>query len=202
MKRSAKLAITISYPTSANGIIVFLLLFLKLQTSGYYNWILVNFILNITERPDIDVTSGKSRENHMTYAPFANLAKWKIWKGSKSHNQKENFSHKKRNVDQMFRLKSSSRIKTSKLKSRRSEIIVHLHVEIVRILWSLCDKNYSWQELCSRSLTMTVVEFDARYVDLIARQFRFLSPLNRSCTKTYKSTKCQYFLRCFLYKHL
>ena len=34
----------------------------------------------------------------------------------------------------MFRLKSSSRIKTSKLKSRRSEIIVHLHVEIVRIL--------------------------------------------------------------------
>lgn len=34
----------------------------------------------------------------------------------------------------MFRLKTSSRIKNSKLKSRRSEIIVHLHIAIVRIL--------------------------------------------------------------------
>ena len=75
MKRNAELAITISYPASANGIIVLLLLFFKLQTSGYYNGILVNFILDITERLDIDVTSGKSRENHMTYAPFANFAK-------------------------------------------------------------------------------------------------------------------------------
>ena len=56
-----------SYPTSANGIIV-LLIFLKLQTSGYYNWILVNFILNIKKRPDINVTSGKPMENHMTCA--------------------------------------------------------------------------------------------------------------------------------------
>lgn len=63
--------------------------------AGYYNGILVNFILDITERLDIDVTSGKSNENHMTYAPFANFAKWKIWKGSKSHNQKENLSPKK-----------------------------------------------------------------------------------------------------------
>ena len=45
----------------------------KLQTSGYYNLILVNFILNITKRPDINVTSGKPRENHMACAPFANL---------------------------------------------------------------------------------------------------------------------------------
>ena len=43
--------------------------------AGYYNGILVNFILDITERLDIDVTSGKSNENHMTYAPFANFAK-------------------------------------------------------------------------------------------------------------------------------
>ena len=56
--------------------------FFKLQTSGCYNWILVNFILNITKRPDIKVTSGKPiRENHMTCAPFANLVEWKIWKG-------------------------------------------------------------------------------------------------------------------------
>ena len=47
--------------------------FFKLQTSGYYNGILVNFILNITKRPDINVTSGKPRENHMTSAPFAIL---------------------------------------------------------------------------------------------------------------------------------
>ena len=77
--RSAELAITASYPTSANGIKV-LLNFFKLQTSGYYNWILVNFILNITKRPDINVTSRKPRENHMTSAPFANLVEWKIWK--------------------------------------------------------------------------------------------------------------------------
>ena len=32
---------------------------------------------------------------------------------------------------------------------------------------------------------MTAVEFEARYVDLTAHQIRFLSPLNRSCTKTY-----------------
>ena len=43
-------------------------------------------------------------------------------------------SLKKWNVDIMFRLKTSSRIKNSKLKSRRSEIIVHLHIAIVRIL--------------------------------------------------------------------
>ena len=55
--------------------------FFKLQTSGYYNWILVNFILNITKRPDINVTSGKPRENHMKCAPFANVVDWKIWKG-------------------------------------------------------------------------------------------------------------------------
>ena len=67
----ASLVITISYTTSANGIIV-VLNFFKPQTSGYYNWILVNFILNITKRPDINVTSGKPRENHMTCAPFAN----------------------------------------------------------------------------------------------------------------------------------
>ena len=73
-----ELAITISYPTSANGIIV-LLIFFKLQTSGYYNWILVNFILDIKKRPDTNVTSGKPRENHMTCAPFANLVEWKIW---------------------------------------------------------------------------------------------------------------------------
>ena len=64
-----ELAITISYPTSANGIIVLL------------NWILVNFILNITKRPDTNVTSGKPSENHMICAPFANLVEWKIWKG-------------------------------------------------------------------------------------------------------------------------
>ena len=73
-----ELAITISYPTSANGIIV-LSFFFKLQTSGYYNWILVNFILDIKKRPDTNVTSGKPRENHMTCAPFANLVEWKIW---------------------------------------------------------------------------------------------------------------------------
>ena len=75
-----ELAITISYPTSANGIIVLLNIF-KLQTSGYYNLILVNFILNITKRPDINVSSGKQRKNHMTCAPFANFVEWKIWKG-------------------------------------------------------------------------------------------------------------------------
>ena len=67
---SAELAITISYPTSENGIIV-LLTFFKLQTSGCYNRILVNFILNITKRPDVNVTSGKPRVNHMTCVPFA-----------------------------------------------------------------------------------------------------------------------------------
>ena len=36
--------------------------FFKLQTSVCYNRILVNFILNITKRPDIKVTSGKPRE--------------------------------------------------------------------------------------------------------------------------------------------
>ena len=76
----AELAITISYPTSVNGIIV-LLNFFKLQTSGYYNWILVNFILNITKWPGVNVTSSKPRENHRTYVPFANLVEWKIWKG-------------------------------------------------------------------------------------------------------------------------
>ena len=35
---------------------------------------LSKFILNITKRPDVNVTSGKPRENHMTCAPFANLA--------------------------------------------------------------------------------------------------------------------------------
>ena len=34
---------------------------------------LSKFILNITKRPDVNVTSGKPRENHMTCAPFANL---------------------------------------------------------------------------------------------------------------------------------
>ena len=48
-----------------------------IKTSGYYNWILTNFILNITKRPDINVTSGKPRGNHMT----CDLVEWKIWKG-------------------------------------------------------------------------------------------------------------------------
>ena len=70
MAHRTKLAITISYPTSASGIIV-LLNFFKLQMSGYlYNWILVNFTLNITKRPDINVTPGK---NHMTCVLFVNL---------------------------------------------------------------------------------------------------------------------------------
>ena len=60
-----------------------LLNFFKLQTSGYYNWILVNFFSNVTKRLDTDVTSGKPRE--ITYdicAPFANLVEsWKIWQG-------------------------------------------------------------------------------------------------------------------------
>ena len=59
---------------------IVLLNFFELQTSAYYNWILVNFILNITKRPDLDVTSGKARENHTTCEPFANFVKWKIWK--------------------------------------------------------------------------------------------------------------------------
>ena len=63
------------------NIIVSLNLF-KFQTSGYYNWIVVHFIWNITKRPDINVTSSKPRENHMKCAPFANLVEWKIWKGS------------------------------------------------------------------------------------------------------------------------
>ena len=53
--------------------------YFKFQTFVYYNWILVNFILNMTKRPDINVTSVKPRENHMTCAPFANLVEWKIW---------------------------------------------------------------------------------------------------------------------------
>ena len=47
--------------------------FFRLQKSGYYNWILVNFIWNITKWPDINVTSSKPRENHMKCAPFVNL---------------------------------------------------------------------------------------------------------------------------------
>ena len=50
----------------------------------------------------------------MTSAPFANLVEWKIWKRCTSHNQKGHFPHKKKNVDQIFGLKSSSRLKTSK----------------------------------------------------------------------------------------
>ena len=54
---------------------------------------------------------------------------------------------------------------------------------------TLC-KNYSRQELFSRSFIVTAVEFDAGYVDMIARRsvsffvVFFFSPLNRSCTKT------------------
>ena len=48
---------------------------------GYYNWILVNFILNITKWPGFNVTSSKPRENHRTCVPFANLVESKIWKG-------------------------------------------------------------------------------------------------------------------------
>ena len=48
-----------------------------IKTPGYYNWIVANFILNITKRPDINVTSGKPRGNHMT----CDLVEWKIWKG-------------------------------------------------------------------------------------------------------------------------
>ena len=55
--------------------------FFRLQKSGYYNWILVNFIWNITKWRDINVTSSKPRENQMKCAPFANLVEWKIWKG-------------------------------------------------------------------------------------------------------------------------
>ena len=63
-------------------------------------WLLqLNFtkfhFFNIRKWSDIDVTSGKAVENHMTCAPFENLVEWKIWKGSKSHNQKGNFAHKK-----------------------------------------------------------------------------------------------------------
>ena len=54
--------------------------FFRLQKSGYYNWILVNFIWNITKWLDINVTSSKPRENHMKCAPFANVVEWKIWK--------------------------------------------------------------------------------------------------------------------------
>ena len=43
--------------------------------------ILVNFILNITKRPDVHVTSGKPRENYMACALFANLVEWQIWQG-------------------------------------------------------------------------------------------------------------------------
>ena len=72
------------------------------------------------------------------------IVEWKIWKGSKWHNQKENFSQKKRNVDQKFGGKFLSKIKTSKLKSRRSEKIVHLHIaEGCGKLWSL------WQGRCT-----------------------------------------------------
>ena len=34
-----------------------------------------------TKRPDVNVTSSKPREKHMTCAPFANLVEWGIWKG-------------------------------------------------------------------------------------------------------------------------
>ena len=62
--------------------------FFKLQTSGYYNWILRNLILNnITKWPDIDVTSDiKPRENHMS-APFTNLVEWKNLKEFKQITQ-------------------------------------------------------------------------------------------------------------------
>ena len=43
--------------------------------------------------------------------------------------------------------------------------------------------NYSQEVLFLLSLAVTV-EFDAGQVDLIALQFRFLPPLNRSFTKT------------------
>ena len=49
------------------------------------------------------------------------------------------------------------------------------------------------------------MEFDAGLVDLIALQFRFLPPLNQSCTKTnqfavvvvvqWKATRCRIHLR-------
>ena len=79
-----ELAITISYPTSTNGIIVLL----NFSNSKHYNWILRNFILNnITKWPDIDVTSDiKPRENHMS-APFANLVEWKNLKEFKQITQ-------------------------------------------------------------------------------------------------------------------
>ena len=113
--------------TLSTGILSYI--FLKLQTPGYYNWILVNYIMNITKRPDINVTSGKPREIHMTCEPFANLVEWCL--------------------------------------------------------------NYSRQVLFSLSLAVTV-EFHAGLVDLIAIQFRFLPPLNRSCIKTqlYQSICC------------
>ena len=43
-------------------------------------------------------------------------------------------------------------------------------------------KLFSRQVLFSLSLAVTV-EFDAVKIDLIALQFLFLPPLNRSCTK-------------------
>ena len=67
--------VTSNKPEWNNGFIKYF----KFQTFVYYNWILVNFILNMTKRPDINVTSVKPREHHMTCAPFANLVEWKIW---------------------------------------------------------------------------------------------------------------------------
>ena len=54
--RSAELAIIISYPTNANGIIV-----------------LLNFFLGSKRMVKLPI-SGKPRENHVRGAPFANLA--------------------------------------------------------------------------------------------------------------------------------
>ena len=112
----ASLAITISYTTTANGIIV-ILNFFKPQTSDYYNWILVNFILNITTRPDINVTSGKPRENHMTCAPFANT------KEKNTHFQLTCVAQKRRGLNSL-------------MKNRKGKAVVLKLFPLLR-LWNL-----------------------------------------------------------------
>ena len=55
--------------------------------------------------------------------------------------------------------------------------------------------NYSRQVLFSLSLAVTV-EFDPGPVDLIALQFRFIPPLNRSCVETHPLWTCEIVKRC------
>ena len=76
-----ELAITISYPTRANGIIVLLIFLTPNVWLLQLNFSKFHFKYIKKNRPDINVTSSKLRENHLTCAPFANLVEWKIWKG-------------------------------------------------------------------------------------------------------------------------